>query len=256
MHGHSVRILLILFIAAGILGAPVVSAPQEKIPPGFVDVGQFIPSACLDIRYYGNYNFVGERIDGYEAPKCYLTKEAAVALLMVQEELKSFSLSLKIFDCFRPQRAVDHFVRWGRDLNDVRMRTEFYPAVDKKNLFKEGYIAERSGHSRGSTLDLTIVSLPCPRQSKDASGVRYEECSVSRERRMSDGGLDMGTGFDCFGGPSHTLNPGMTAQQRANRALLRRLMEKHGFRNLEEEWWHYTLQNEPYPDTYFNFTVR
>ncbi|MDD5234448.1 MAG: M15 family metallopeptidase [Syntrophales bacterium] len=247
---------MILVIVAVLFVCPVYGASQEKIPPGFVDVQKIIPSACFDIRYYGNYNFIGEKIDGYDAPKCYLTQEAAAALAEVQEELKPFALSLKIFDCYRPQRAVDHFVRWAADLKDVRRKTEFYPAVDKKNLFRDGFIAERSGHSRGSTLDLTIVPLPCPRKEADDSWTKHEECSPDPEKRSPDGGLDMGTGFDCFGRPSHTLNTGLSDQQRANRALIRRLMEKHGFRNLEEEWWHYTLVKEPYPDTYFNFPVR
>jgi len=246
----------VIVICAAVLALAGNGVSHDTIPPDFADAERVIPSACFDIRYYGNYNFVGERIDGYEAPKCYLTKEAATALAKVQEELKPFGLSLKIFDCYRPQRAVDHFIRWARDVKDVRMRTEFYPVVDKRNLFRDGYIAARSGHSRGSTVDLTIVPLTCPRQAADASAIRREECSPHQPGRMPDGGLDMGTGFDCFGPPSHTLNPGITDQQRANRALLRRLMEKHGFRNLEEEWWHYTLVKEPYPDTYFDFPVR
>lgn len=179
----------------------------------------------LEIRYATAHNFVGKSIDGYSRPRCLLTGPAARALQAVQAELMARKRSLQIYDCYRPQQAVDQFVRWAEDLNDTAMKVEFYPNVAKQELFAQGYIAARSGHSRGSTVDLTIA------------------------------GLDMGTPFDLFDPLSHTDNPDIGAGPAGNRQLLRALMQKHGFRNLPEEWWHYTLENEPYPDRYFNFPV-
>jgi len=228
---------------------------KEKIPDNFADIKDVIPGIVLDIRYYSSYNFIGERIDGYLAAKCILTKEAADALSLVQKELEQFSLSLKIYDCYRPQRAVDHFVRWAEDIKDIKMQKEFYPTVDKKNLFKDGYIADKSSHSRGSTVDLTIVPIPVPRQEKYTAGQQLSECYHPADKRFSDNSIDMGTGFDCFHELSHTLNKNIGPRQRINRMLLKTLMEKHGFKNYELEWWHYTLKNEPYPDIYFNFAI-
>ncbi|MBF0496139.1 MAG: M15 family metallopeptidase [Deltaproteobacteria bacterium] len=228
---------------------------EKKIPAGFVDVQQVIPSVVLDMRYVGPHNFIGERIDGYNAARCYLTGEAAAALAKVQEELAKFSLSLKIYDCYRPQRAVAHFVKWAGQVDDTRMKKEFYPTVDKKNLFRDGYIAEKSSHSRGSTVDLTIIPVPAPDQESYAPGQELRECSRPVDQRFKDNGLDMGSGFDCFHPVSHTVNITVGLQQRVNRLLLRTIMERHGFKNLEEEWWHYTLKSEPYPNTYFNFVV-
>ena len=197
----------------------------------FVNVKTFIPSVQLDIRYSSTDNFVGSKIDGYDTPKCILTREGAAALKSVQEELVRNGQSLKIFDCYRPQRAVNHFVRWANDLSDQKTKTQYYPSVDKGNLFKDGYIAEKSGHSRGSTVDLTIIDLESDRE------------------------LDMGTDFDFFDPLSHTVNSHISKSQQDNRLALKSLMERNGFKNLEEEWWHFTLKNEPYPDKYFDFRV-
>ena len=221
----------------------------------FVDVQKHIPSIKMDVRYYTAHNFVGERIDGYNTPKCLLTIEAASALKKVQSELQSFSLSLKIYDCYRPQRAVEHFVRWAKDVNDVRTKKEFYPTVDKSRLFTDGYIAQRSGHSRGSTVDLTIVELPAPAGETYRSGQELFPCFLPAAKRFGDNSLDMGTGFDCFHDRAHTANKDVGAQQRVNRLLLKSLMEKHGFLNYELEWWHFTLKKEPFPDTYFDFPI-
>jgi len=220
-----------------------------------VDITAIIGQINLDIRYYGEHNFLGTPVDGYLAPKCLLTKEAASALAGVQKDLEQFSLALKIYDCYRPQRAVDHFVRWAQDINDTKTKKEFYPTVDKKNLFKDGYIADKSSHSRGSTVDLTIIPLAAPEQPKYIAGQKLSECYLPAEKRFPDNSLDMGTGFDCFHELSHTANKNIGLQQRANRMLLKTLMEKHGFRNYDLEWWHYTLKNEPYPDTFFAFPV-
>jgi D-alanyl-D-alanine dipeptidase len=209
----------------------------------------------LDVRYYGPHNFVGERVEGYLAPKCYLTKEAVQALAEVQKELKPYSLSLKIYDCYRPQRAVNHFVRWATEIENIKTKKEFYPTVDKRNLFKDGYIADKSGHSRGSTIDLTIVPLPAPIQPEYTPGQNLYECYLPSAKRFRDNSIDMGTGFDCFDELSRTANANIGRQQKINRLLLKSLMEKHGFKNYDMEWWHFTLNNEPYPDTYFDFVI-
>ena len=224
------QILLVCLVAATSAAA---SMPGQ-LPKDFVYCETVVPGIRTELRYATAHNFVGEKIEGYRQPRCILTRQAATALGKVQEELRPFGLGLKVFDAYRPQRAVDHFVRWARDLDDTRMKAEFYPAVAKNDLFKEEYIAARSGHSRGSTVDLTMVSLAGK--------------SVGSE-------LDMGTGFDFFGTESWPDNPSMTAQQRANRLLLQALMEKCGFRPYAREWWHFTLEHEPFPATYFDFSV-
>ena len=199
---------------------------------GFVSIGEVIPDALLDVRYYTTYNFVGARIDGYEQPFVLLTKEAATALKRVSDDLLARGLRLVIYDAYRPQRAVDHFVYWAEDVADDRMKAVFYPEVDKADLFERGFIAKRSGHSRGSTVDLTLLN------EKTGSLV------------------DMGGPFDFFGELSHPDYTGVTPEQHANRMLLREAMLKHGFKPLRTEWWHFTLRDEPYPDTYFDFPVR
>lgn len=250
------KILLLLFVIA-LSGLPQVTyaGDANRIPDGFVDIQKVIPEITMDIRYYGPHNFVGERVDGYLAPKCYLTKETAQALMNVQKELEPFSLSLKIYDCYRPQRAVNHFVRWATEINNIKTKKEFYPTVDKRNLFKDGYIADKSGHSRGSTVDLTIVPLPVPSQPEYIPGQKLHECYLPAKKRFADNSIDMGTGFDCFGELSNTANKSIGRQQKLNRLLIKSLMEKHGFKNYDMEWWHYTLKNEPYPDTYFDFVI-
>lgn len=213
-------------------GSTEASAAQTGIPHGFVDVSTIIDDLVVEMRYFGTDNFVGRPIDGYEAPRCILTLEAAEALATVQARLAPFGLGLKVYDCYRPAQAVAHFARWAQDPADVLRKDDYYPEVDKRDLFALGYIAERSGHSRGSTVDLTIVNK--------ADGTE----------------LDMGTGFDLFSTLSWPDEPSMTAQQRANRLLLQELMLSAGFNFYEMEWWHFTLANEPFPDTYFDFPIR
>jgi D-alanyl-D-alanine dipeptidase len=253
------RVRTVLAIAAflgGLLlgGAPVCQGGQGR-PEGFVDVAQAIPTAQFDIRYFGAHNFLGEPVEGYRAPKCLLTQEAAAALARVQEELQAFSLSLKIYDCYRPQRAVDHFVRWAKEIDNVKTKAEFYPTVDKRDLFKDGFIAERSGHSRGSTVDLTIVPVPVPPQASYTPGQPLAACTLPAGQRFGDNSVDMGTGFDCFHALSHPRNPASGETQRLHRMLLWSLMDRQGFKPLAEEWWHFTLRNEPFPETYFDFPV-
>ena len=228
---------------------------SDKMPDAFVDIQKVIPEVILDIRYYSPHNFVGERVDGYLAPKCFLTKDATQALSNVRKDLAPYSLSLKIYDCYRPQRAVDHFVRWAKEAENTKTMREFYPTIDKRNLFKDGYIDSKSGHSRGSTLDLTIVPFPAPAQEQYSPGKEFHACYLPAEKRFSDNSIDMGTGFDCFHELSNTANVNIGRQQKINRLLLKSLMEKHGFRNYDKEWWHFTLKNEPYPDTYFDFVI-
>ena len=198
---------------------------------GFVSIGEAAPDVLLDIRYYSTFNFIGDRIDGYEQPVALITKEAAIRLREVGDEMLSKGFRLKIFDAYRPQKAVDHFMRWAKDTSDTRMKALFYPGIDKSRLIPEGYIAKHSGHSRGSTVDLTLFDM---RAQQDA---------------------DMGGTFDFFGEKSHPDYRGVTDRQYAGRMLLRDVMLRHGFRPLAEEWWHFTLENEPYPDTYFTFPV-
>jgi len=206
--------------------------PDSYLEEGFVYVKDVIPDAILDVRYYGNNNFIGRRIEGYLAPTVILTEEATEALKRASDDFRRHGYVVKLFDGFRPQRAVNDFIIWATDLEDNRMKSEFYPAVDKSNLFSEGYIARRSGHSRGSTIDLTLVSLRTGEE------------------------LDMGSPFDFFGAISHHGSPLITPEQEENRKLLKDVMERAGFRAYDLEWWHYTLANEPYPDTYFDFPVR
>jgi D-alanyl-D-alanine dipeptidase len=250
------KILLMLLIFSCLCFSQIARAGDtDKIPESFVDIQKVIPDVVIDIRYYGLHNFVGEKVDGYLAPKCYLTKDAAQALAGVQKELVPYSLSLKIYDCYRPQRAVNHFVRWAKEIENTKTMKEFYPTIDKRNLFKDGYIAEKSGHSRGSTLDLTIVPSPAPAQPQYSPGQKLYECYLPAAKRFADNSIDMGTGFDCFHELSNTENKNIGQQQKINRLLLKSLMEKHGFKNYDMEWWHYTLKNEPYPDTYFDFVI-
>ena len=199
---------------------------------GFVSVGEVIPDVLLDIRYYSSFNFIGERIDGYEEPAALLTREAAQALKEASNEAMEQGFRLKVFDAYRPQTAVDPFVRWAKDPEDIRMKAFFYPELEKKEIIPQGYIAEHSGHSRGSTVDLTLFDMATQQD------------------------VDMGGTFDFFGELSHPDYSGVSEVQHANRMLLQSLMVKHGFRPLETEWWHFTLENEPWPDTYFTFSVR
>ncbi|MCL2502378.1 MAG: M15 family metallopeptidase [Bacteroidales bacterium] len=204
---------------------------RDVLPQGFVYISDLIPDVLLDIRYYSTYNFVGARVDGYCAPTAVLSAEAAQALKKVSDELKAQGYLLKIFDAYRPQKAVQHFVRWAKDLQDTVYRQAFYPDIDKSKLFELGYIAERSGHSRGSVVDLTLVDIRSGQE------------------------LDMGTPFDFFGPKSGHGTDLITEEQTANRELLKSAMLRHGFRHYREEWWHYTLVGEPFPNTYFDFDV-
>ena len=228
---NSVRKTCWLALFVLVLVNPIASMASPPLPDGFVYLEDIISSIKLEIRYFSDNNFTGRPVDGYLKPRAILTREAAAALKGVQDELLPFRLGLKVFDSYRPQRAVDNFVRWAADLNDTKAKTRYYPEVAKQDLFKEGYIAAKSSHSRGSTVDLTVIEL--------SSGAE----------------LDMGGSFDFFGPiswPDSTLVP---PSRLAHRLLLRTLMMKHGFNPYAQEWWHFTLANEPYPETYFDFPV-
>lgn len=197
----------------------------------FVLLSEAVPDVILEIRYYSTYNFVGDRIDGYEEPVALITKEAAAALREVSDELAAKGCRLKVFDAYRPQKAVDHFMRWALNAEDTRMKRYFYPELEKDVLFPRGYLAEYSGHSRGSTVDLTLFDMKTQREA------------------------DMGGTFDYFGELSHPDCKDITEEQYNNRMMLRNAMLAHGFVPFDEEWWHFTLENEPFPDTYFTFPV-
>ena len=202
-----------------------------KDPSGFVLLSDYVPDIIQEIRYYTTYNFIGDRIDGYEEPCALLTKEAARALKSVSNEMNAMGYRLKVFDAYRPATAVKHFVLWSIDDLDLRMKPFFYPDLDKEELFKRGYIASQSSHSRGSTVDLTLLDM-----------------STGKE-------VDMGGPFDFFSELSHPDYRDITDEQYENRMFLRNAMLRNGFEPIDCEWWHFTLGNEPYPNTYFEFPV-
>ncbi|MEU4201534.1 M15 family metallopeptidase [Streptomyces sp. NPDC039022] len=229
-----------------------VSAPA---PREFVALRDVDPTIRQEMRYFTPHNFMGVPVTGYRQPLCILTRDAARALHRAQRSFVRQGYTLKVYDCYRPQRAVNHFVDWAKDLGDQRMKGEFYPRVDKSALFRDGYIAEKSGHSRGSTVDLTLVRLPGPPTRPYIPGEPLTRCYAPQKERFPDNSLDMGTGFDCFDTLAHTLDPRVQGRQRANRLLLKQGLERAGFRNYDKEWWHYTFTPETFPDTYFDFPV-
>ena len=227
----------------------------NPVPDDFVSVTEMDPTIQLDIRYYTANNFTGRQIKGYNSAKCILSIEAAKALTTAQKQANKFGYSIKVYDCYRPQRAVTDFVEWARDTGDTKMQHRFYPAVPKNELFRQGYIAEKSGHSRGSTMDLTLAPLNTRQPEIMPDNIRYD-CRLQKSERYPDNSIDMGTGYDCFDELAHTDNPLINGTARKNRRLLRQIMESAGFVNYDKEWWHYTLENEPFPDTYFDFPVQ
>ncbi|MBQ9312607.1 MAG: M15 family metallopeptidase [Bacteroidales bacterium] len=209
------------------------STTENDGSENFVNLAEAVPDVILEIRYYSTYNFVGKRIEGYLEPTALLTKQAAKTLKEVSDEVKQMGYRLKIYDAYRPQKAVDDFVRWSKDDNDTIMKPYFYPYLNKNVLFKQEYIMEKSGHSRGSTVDLTLFDMTTEKE------------------------LDMGGTFDFFGIESHPdYKQKITNEQYNNRMILRNVMIKHGFKPISSEWWHFTLKDEPFPDTYFNFDVK
>lgn len=236
--------LIALCLAASIFAACHREPAPEADNSDFVAITDVVPDAILEIRYYGTYNFVGSRIDGYLRPTALLCRRAADSLRAVSNDVMAQGYRLKIYDAYRPQMAVDHFVRWAADVNDTAMKRYFYPDVDKSRLFELEYIMEKSGHTRGSTVDLTLFDMETEKE------------------------LDMGGTFDWFGSESHPdcggnpetgeyrANDTITTEQFEHRMILRRAMMRHGFKPLDSEWWHFTLRDESYPDTYFTFPVQ
>ena len=219
-------IFSIITISLSIIGT------SQELPKGFSYVKDFAPSIQKELRYCSHNNFMGVPVDGYEEPVLITSTKTAMALAKVQKELVKKGLSLKVFDAYRPQTAVNHFVRWARIPDDTLTKKQYYPDVNKRHLFKLGYIATKSGHSRGSSVDLTIVHI-----------------ATNTE-------LDMGSPYDFFGVISHPDYKNLTKQQKANRYLLRKVMVANGFRPYKNEWWHFTLNNEPFPKTYFDFPIK
>lgn len=232
--------------------AGTATAMAQTLPENFVYLADIAPQIRQDMRYAGDHNFVGRPITGYEAAECILSRPAAEALRDASIELAEQNLVLRVYDCYRPARAVADFATWARDIDDLAMQAEFYPRVDKSRLFELGYIAERSGHSRGSTVDLTIEpadSAPTPW----AQGEALLDCALPD--RYPDNPLDFGTGYDCFDNHAHHGAAGINPEAEENRKMLADLLDRHGFAPYAEEWWHYTLRDEPFPDTYFDFVI-
>ena len=251
MRKYSTLLFVVCLMLAGCNQSDRIVKEQDS--SDFVAITDIVPDAILEIRYYGTYNFVGTRIDGYLAPTALLTRRAADSLKAVSDDVISLGYRLKIYDAYRPQMGVDHFVRWAADVADTTMRRYFYPDVDKSRLFELEYIMAKSGHTRGSTVDLTLFDMTTEKE------------------------VDMGGTFDWFGPESHPDfcgNPetgqytgdnskspsdpkrSITSEQFQNRMILRDAMLRHGFKPLDSEWWHFTLKDEPYPDTYFTFPVK
>lgn len=224
------RPLACLMIIIAVVSCREKTAP-EMDSSDFVSITDVVPDAILEIRYFSTYNFIGDRIDGYEAPVALMTKEGAEALKRASDALIAKGYRLKVFDAYRPQTAVNHFIRWAEDVEDVRMKKYFYPMVDKSMLFELEFICAKSSHSRGSTIDLTLFDMDTERE------------------------VDMGGTYDWFGEESYPDYDGISEEQKANRAVLRDAMLQAGFKPFATEWWHFTLADEPFPDTYFDFPV-
>lgn len=232
--------------------APAGASAQGAMPEGFVHLADVNPTIRQDIRYATSRNFVGRPIAGYAAGECVLTREAAAALDRVQRDLAPRGLTLIVWDCYRPARAVADFLAWSRDLSDQRQRAFFYPAVDKSRLTSDGYLSARSTHSRGSTVDLGIASSG---SGGFGGSLGPGSCAAPLAQRGSEGTLDFGTAYDCFDPLSHAAARGIPAAAQANRRLLAAAMARHGFRAYAKEWWHFQLRNEPFPVQIFDFAI-
>ncbi|WP_295441667.1 M15 family metallopeptidase [uncultured Thiodictyon sp.] len=252
----STRRLSPIAIIVAMLSPLPSSVGAAPLPDGFVYLRETAPEIPQDMRYFGSHNFIGRPIDGYQAPECILTRAAAAALKAVQEDVAAAGLRVKVFDCYRPTRAVAHFVRWSQDVADQQMKPEFYPHIDKADFFRLGYVAERSGHSRGSTVDLALEPAAAGLTPVAAvSDQPLVACTAPQAQRFPDSPLDFGTGFDCMDPLSHPDSGAVPGTAQHNRALLAQAMDRHGFRALTTEWWHFTLKAEPFPETYFDFPV-
>jgi D-alanyl-D-alanine dipeptidase len=235
--------------------ASAAASSTAHAPAGIVALSDVDATILQDIRYGTEHNFVGRQVAGYQEPLCILTRQAAEALHRAQTAARAHGYSLKVYDCYRPQQATDDFARWGQRLDEEAMKAEFYPQLDKSELFPN-YIADSpTTHSRGSTVDLTLVALPPSAQRRYVSGEKLVSCAAPVGQRFGDNTVDMGTGFDCFDSLANTLDPRVTGPAMDNRLLLKQLMKDAGFTNYAKEWWHYQLAGEPFPKTYFDFPV-
>lgn len=222
------KLSFLIFLAC----LPLITTVTAQVPEDFGYIVNEMPDIALEIRYSSKENFMGRVVNGYESPKVVLTKKALSALKKAQTEFKQLGYGIKVFDAYRPQRAVDEFMQWIKEEKDTIMKYKYYPQLDKKNLVPQGYIAEKSGHSRGSTIDLSLVYLDGEKKGKE---------------------LEMGGEWDYFGIRSNYDYPEISSKQKENRALLQKIMIKHGFLPYAEEWWHFTLAKEPFPNQYFDF---
>ncbi len=222
------RYMLLFWIGFMALG----SCQNSTLPEGFSNIDDYLPDLVVELRYATDQNFMGRKVVGYDQPKVVLTTDCLKALKEVQKELYTIGLGLKLFDGYRPQKAVNYFMQWATQAGDTLTKRQYYPDLAKSTLFEAGYIAERSGHSRGSTVDITLIYRQGPRKGQ---------------------ALDMGGPWDFFGPRSWFAHPELLPEQKRNRTLLKDIMQKHGFRPYSKEWWHFTLDNEPFPDTYFDF---
>lgn len=242
--------------ALGIFTLTAIGSSQcsaSEMPKDFVYLRDVEPSIEQDMRYATANNFTGGQVQGYDAPECVLVRQAADALKAVQADVRAKGFTLKVYDCYRPARAVAAFVEWSKKPDDPDAKIVYYPNLPKSALFPD-YIATRSGHSRGATLDLTLVPLRAKTPPSAEAG-KPQPCTAPQSTEAPDGSIAMGTSFDCFDLKSHTIVPGLTDEERNNRALLVEAMQAHGFKNYPMEWWHFTLEPEPYPDTIFDFPI-
>ena len=242
------------YLAAAALSSAGAAAFAAEMPEDFVYLRDIDPTILQDMRYAGRDNFTGEPVPGYDAPECVLLRPAAEALAAVQADLRAKGLALKVYDCYRPARAVAAFVAWAKEPDDPAAKAAYYPHLAKSALFPD-YIATRSGHSRGATLDLTIVETAASAPQAGTGTATPIACTAPQHERGSDGSLDMGTSFDCFDVEANTAAPGLSADEQHNRATLLEAMQVRGFKNYPLEWWHFTFEPEPYPDTIFDFPI-
>ena len=253
---QSKPVLVLACLIVSALGTPARAVDLNRMPENFVYLRDVAPTIIQDMRYFGSHNFVGRPVDGYEAGECLLTRRAAEALARLQLELEAKNLSLKVYDCYRPMSGVRHFIRWAKDRSDTLTKAEFYPLIDKRVLFRKGYIAKRSSHARGSTVDLSIVPIPAANEPDFRIEDPQIACHRPKSERYADNSLDFGTGYDCFHEHSHTAHRAIQGEARSNRLMLVSAMKRHGFRNYRKEWWHFHLVKEPYRRSYFEFPIR
>jgi len=249
------RISLARFILTGSLSLAAFAARAAEMPKDFVYLRDIDPTILQDMRYAGSNNFTRKHVPGYDAAECVLVRQTAEALKAVQADLRAKGLALKVYDCYRPARAVAAFVEWAKLPDDPRAKATYYPNLPKAALFPD-YIATRSGHSRGATLDLTLAPIDAATAPQTgAEDAKPRSCTTPQKGHAPDGSLAMGTSFDCFDTTANTAALGLSKEERENRDVLIEVMQAHGFKNYPKEWWHFTLEPEPYPDTIFDFPI-